>query len=216
MVIISYGYMKTVRRDIKTAELKKSTLEEYLNRLVCVHGKHPSWKSAGLRTLNRIWNRDLLLYACQNCDYNLHVELCHITDISSWPKSATLGEINSPTNILVLCRNCHWEFDQELLDISAIKPRDTMTHSRAAMIKKRPSEIDSCPNCDGQKSIGAKVCLNCYKPKQVINWPSMARLTELVNSHSMSHVSRLLGVSTTAIRSHIKYRLASLAGIEPA
>ena len=46
-----------------------------------------------------------------------HVELCHIKPIHSFSETSTLGEINSENNVVQLCPNCHWEFDNGFLDI---------------------------------------------------------------------------------------------------
>lgn len=48
---------------------------------------------------------------CEKCSYNKHVELCHIKPISSFPKNTTLDEVNARNNIMLLCPNCHWEYD---------------------------------------------------------------------------------------------------------
>lgn len=48
---------------------------------------------------------------CEKCGYDKHVEICHIKSVSSFPDEAYLKEINSPSNLLYLCPNCHWEFD---------------------------------------------------------------------------------------------------------
>jgi 5-methylcytosine-specific restriction endonuclease McrA len=54
---------------------------------------------------------------CQNCGYSKHVHTCHITPILSFSDSATIGEINSHTNLVILCPNCHWEFDNGQLNL---------------------------------------------------------------------------------------------------
>jgi predicted restriction endonuclease len=58
-----------------------------------------------------------------NCGYSKHVEACHIRRIADFPASATVGEINHADNMLVLCPNCHWEFDAGLLSVAAIRGR---------------------------------------------------------------------------------------------
>lgn len=95
---------------------KFKTLAEYHEHL-SVKGKHSSWKNSHIRVFNRAWNKNLTLLPCKNCGYNKHVELCHIKSVSSFPKTATLGEVNAATNNIQLCRNCHWEFDNGLLVI---------------------------------------------------------------------------------------------------
>ena len=53
--------------------------------------------------------------ACSVCGYNKHTEVCHIQDICSFPESVTIAEINHPSNLVELCRNCHWELDHGFL-----------------------------------------------------------------------------------------------------
>ena len=54
-------------------------------------------------------------YQCSNCGYNKHVEVCHIKSIDSFNEDSCIGEINSLSNLVGLCPNCHWEFDHGLL-----------------------------------------------------------------------------------------------------
>ena len=102
-------------RDQRSTSLYQSkTLAEYQSML-SVKGKHPSWINAHVRNFNRSWNKELTKLPCQSCGYSRHVELCHKVAVSSFPLSTTLGKVNDPRNILVLCRNCHWEYDNGLL-----------------------------------------------------------------------------------------------------
>ena len=82
--------------------------------------RHRSWRSCHIRSVNRAWNADMLLHPCAKCGYSRHVELCHIIPISKFPENATLGEVNSPSNNIQLCRNCHWELDHGLFKIESI------------------------------------------------------------------------------------------------
>jgi len=52
-----------------------------------------------------------LLIECFKCGYNTHVECCHKKSIKSFDKDTPVIEINDPQNLLGLCRNHHWEFD---------------------------------------------------------------------------------------------------------
>lgn len=49
------------------------------------------------------------------CGYDLHTELCHIKDISKFPKTAKLCEVNVKNNLVFLCCNHHWELDNGFL-----------------------------------------------------------------------------------------------------
>lgn len=58
-----------------------------------------------------------LLNCCFNCGYAKHVECCHIKNISDFHKDTLLSIVNSETNLVGLCPNCHWEFDSGLIQI---------------------------------------------------------------------------------------------------
>ena len=107
---------------LNSSELKLLTISDYHSKPSVV-GKHPSWINSHIRALNRSWNKDLRKLPCQVCSYSNHIELAHIKAISSFDKITILGEVNHPSNILVLCPNHHWEFDNGILLMSNIPPR---------------------------------------------------------------------------------------------
>jgi hypothetical protein len=91
---------------------QESTLGEYQNML-SVKGKHKSWASSHIRAFARSWLKHLINKPCANCGYSKHVELAHIRPVSSFADTDKLSEVNSEKNVIQLCRNCHWEFDNE-------------------------------------------------------------------------------------------------------
>lgn len=101
---------------------KSLSLNSY-HELPSVKAKHPSWKNSHIRQFCRSWNADLVNLPCQKCAYSLHTELCHIKPVSTFELTDTIGEINDPSNIVVLCRNCHWEFDNGHLSLDDIPER---------------------------------------------------------------------------------------------
>ncbi len=54
---------------------------------------------------------------CQVCGYSNHVEICHIKAVSAFPEDAKLSQINDPINLVYLCPNHHWEFDNGILNL---------------------------------------------------------------------------------------------------
>ena len=56
-------------------------------------------------------------YICKHCGYDLHVDICHIKDIKDFPDSALVKEMNHPDNLVALCKNHHWEFDNGFLKL---------------------------------------------------------------------------------------------------
>jgi 5-methylcytosine-specific restriction endonuclease McrA len=55
---------------------------------------------------------------CFNCGYDKHVEICHITPISSYPQDTLVKVVNAMSNLVALCPNCHWELDHNMLKLS--------------------------------------------------------------------------------------------------
>lgn len=92
------------------------TLEDYWNKK-SLSNLHKSSKNAHIRGLARSWFKDLTKLPCANCGYNKHVELCHIKPISSFDSCSKVKDVNSKTNIIQLCPNCHWEFDNGFLNL---------------------------------------------------------------------------------------------------
>lgn len=74
-------------------------------------GKHNSWVNVPIRGLARDWLRHLKELPCAKCGYSLHVELAHIKQISSYSDDTKISEVNAEENVIQLCPNCHWEFD---------------------------------------------------------------------------------------------------------
>jgi len=54
---------------------------------------------------------------CTVCGYKKHVEVCHKKGIASFHIDTKIGDINSPDNLVLLCPNCHWEFDSGLFSL---------------------------------------------------------------------------------------------------
>lgn len=70
------------------------------------------------RSLAKQWE---LLKQCNNCGYDKHVECCHIKDIAEFSQDTLLSIVNSKTNLIGLCPNCHWELDNGILKIASLR-----------------------------------------------------------------------------------------------
>lgn len=57
---------------------------------------------------------------CKNCGYKHHIDACHIKAVADFDENSLIKEVNDPNNLIALCPNCHWEFDNNLLDIKNI------------------------------------------------------------------------------------------------
>lgn len=76
---------------------------------------HRSSIHAHIRGFARTWFKNLIKKPCAACGYDKHVELCHIKPMSSFSDDSLVGEVNHENNIIQLCPNCHWEFDNGIL-----------------------------------------------------------------------------------------------------
>ena len=95
----------------RSAEIDKRTLQYYLDKAGGVRTAltfHEARHHAHRRNKHRP-------QLCQRCSYSKHIEYAHIKPLSSFNLETPIGEINAENNILLLCPNCHWEFDHGLL-----------------------------------------------------------------------------------------------------
>lgn len=87
-------------------------------------GSRKNWQSA--RTTIRKHAFDMFVASgaakiCRVCGYAAHVEIAHIVSVSSFPDAATLTLINATDNLIALCPNHHWEFDNGVLSVEDVR-----------------------------------------------------------------------------------------------
>lgn len=56
-------------------------------------------------------------HKCAICGYDKHIEVAHIKAVSDFDDTATIREINSITNLIGLCPNHHWEYDNGFINL---------------------------------------------------------------------------------------------------
>lgn len=54
--------------------------------------------------------------SCYLCNYNIHVDICHIIDVKDFSLDSLVLDVNNIINLVALCKNCHFEFDNDELD----------------------------------------------------------------------------------------------------
>lgn len=55
---------------------------------------------------------------CICCGYDKHYEVAHIRSVSGFNDDALISEINNVNNLIALCPNHHWEYDNTDFDIT--------------------------------------------------------------------------------------------------
>jgi predicted restriction endonuclease len=98
----------------------KATRERTLSEIEYTK-HHKSTAFSAVREHARRKSRFARIHECERCGYNKHVECCHVRAITDFPMDATVAEVNADENIIVLCPNCHWEFDHGIIDVSDIE-----------------------------------------------------------------------------------------------
>jgi hypothetical protein len=88
------------------------TLEEALYKK-----GHPSSAAALVRSRARHVTKHLDK-VCSHCGYSKHVEVCHIKAVSTFSLDTKLSVINDISNLILLCPNCHWEFDHPVKSLA--------------------------------------------------------------------------------------------------
>ena len=91
---------------LKTKEVKDMTLTEAI-----YEKHHRSSAYALVRTRARAIAKKLGLDTCEKCGYNKHIEIAHKKGISTFEGDTLISVINSKENLMALCPNCHWEYD---------------------------------------------------------------------------------------------------------
>jgi predicted restriction endonuclease len=96
---------------------QNSLLDRTKGELFGVSRNWQSARSAIQEHARKVFLASGLLLACGVCAYNKHVEVSHRKAVSQFPDTARVVEINSIHNLIALCPNHHWEYDNGLLTL---------------------------------------------------------------------------------------------------
>ena len=80
-----------------------------------------NWQSARTSIRNnavKVLGATGLTKECKICGYTNHVEVCHLKSVADFSSDTLVAEINHQDNLVYLCPNHHWEFDNGLLDVN--------------------------------------------------------------------------------------------------
>lgn len=62
--------------------------------------------------------KKLGMNSCKICGYNKHIEIAHLKSIASFNEDEKISVVNDKSNLVPLCPNCHWEYDNGLINLS--------------------------------------------------------------------------------------------------
>ena len=83
-------------------------------------GNRKNWQSARStiqKIARKIFKEHNNEFKCLICGYDKHVEIAHIKPVSEFDDNSIISEINDINNLIALCPNHHWEYDNGFLKI---------------------------------------------------------------------------------------------------
>lgn len=99
----------------------------YLRRKGELFKSRKTWQGARSnirRHAERVYSASSKKKCCYKCGYDKHYEICHIKAVSKFDDNALIQDINSIDNLIALCPNCHWEFDNGVFTIEDLSHGD--------------------------------------------------------------------------------------------
>lgn len=96
---------------------KNSIQNRTIGQLRLQHKTYSNTRIAIARNARRVFKK-LNIKSCIICGYDKHVEAAHIRSVASFDDTTLLREINNKENLVALCPNCHWEYDNGLLELN--------------------------------------------------------------------------------------------------
>jgi hypothetical protein len=83
-----------------------------------ITGKRNYQKHSRIRNLaRRIYLKSDKPKKCIKCGYDKHFHVCHKKGINAFSYDTPVSVINDLSNLVALCPNHHWEFDNGLLSL---------------------------------------------------------------------------------------------------
>jgi hypothetical protein len=82
------------------------------------------------RIARELWQRLAYPQHCEVCGYDKHFEICHIQAIRTFTLDTKLRVVNNPSNLVALCPNCHWEFDNHKMDAATLDKIEQIANLR--------------------------------------------------------------------------------------
>ena len=108
-------------RKIKEPKLKKEKFEFILSLtkkdLIDKHEIYYKFRAVIRKHAHYVFNKHYKHQECKVCGYDTHIQVCHIKSVSSFDDDVLMSEINSIDNLVGLCPNHHWEFDNGKIEL---------------------------------------------------------------------------------------------------
>lgn len=79
---------------------------------------YQSARSAIVKNAQNVYAKSQKPKKCAICGYNKHYEIAHIKAVANFSDDTLISVINDKNNLIALCPNHHWEYDNNLLNFA--------------------------------------------------------------------------------------------------
>ena len=79
---------------------------------------YQSARSAIVKNAQAVYSKSKKPRYCAICGYDKHYEIAHIKAVADFENDTSIAEINNENNLIALCPNHHWEYDNGILDLA--------------------------------------------------------------------------------------------------
>lgn len=128
---IAIGYASQVSSNVKerilercqklgiqpSLQVQSPVLQKTKGDLLSSRKNYQSYRSAIRKLAEKTYKESGKPLSCSVCGYDKHIEIAHIKAVSDFDNSSTIAEINSIDNLIALCPNHHWEYDNGILKL---------------------------------------------------------------------------------------------------
>lgn len=110
------------RHPVKEKIILEPKIKEFIKDAIKseIFSLSKNWQSARSsirKDAARVYKNSGLEYKCAVCNYDTYVEIAHIKAVSEFEDSSTIKEINDINNLVALCPNHHWEYDNQIIKL---------------------------------------------------------------------------------------------------
>lgn len=111
------------KEKIKETRINNDFLRSNISKkeLFCTSKTYQNARSYICRSARKVYMSSDKEKFCIYCGYNLHFDVAHKKSVSEFPGEAKIKEINSIDNLIPLCKNHHWEYDNGFLSLGDIE-----------------------------------------------------------------------------------------------
>ena len=103
-------------------DLRRESIDDVLNNTKGdLFNRYTQWQTARStiqKNAKKIYDLSDKPKQCVVCGYDKHYEVAHIKAVSDFDNNALITEINNVDNLIALCPNHHWEYDNTDFDIT--------------------------------------------------------------------------------------------------